>query len=77
MKQFQFKTVRYEPGFGKQIMGDDFGDGFQKVLADIGKEGWDLKSVVREQGLLDNPAIPSSGNPKNGNELTTKYRHVG
>lgn len=51
MKQFQFKTVRYEPGFDKQIMGDDFGDGFQKVLADIGKEGWDLKSVVREQGL--------------------------
>lgn len=51
MKQFQFKTVRYEPGLDKQSSGDDFGDDFQKVLAGHGKDGWDLKTVFREQGL--------------------------
>lgn len=50
MKQFQFKTVRYEPSLGKRIIGDDFGEDFQKVLAEHGKDGWDLKTVVREHG---------------------------
>jgi hypothetical protein len=51
MKQFEFKTVRYEPGVGKRITGDDFGESFLKVLSAHGMEGWDLKSVVREHGL--------------------------
>ena len=55
MKQFQCKTVRYEPGFDNQSIGDDFGEGFQKVLAGHGKDGWDLKTIIREikeQGVL-------------------------
>lgn len=51
MKQFEFKTVRYEPSLAKRIKGDDFGEGFQKVLAEHGRAGWDLKTVVREHGL--------------------------
>jgi|WetSurMetagenome_2_1015567.scaffolds.fasta_scaffold372256_1 hypothetical protein len=51
MKQFEFKTVRYEPGLGKRITGDDFGEGFLKVLSENGRDGWDLKTIVREHGL--------------------------
>jgi hypothetical protein len=51
MKLFEFKTVRYEPGLGKRITGDDFGEDFLKVLSEHGREGWDLKTVVREHGL--------------------------
>jgi len=51
MKQFEFKTVSYEPSIGKRLKGDDFGDGFLHVLAEHGRDGWDLKTVVREHGM--------------------------
>ena len=51
MKQFEFKTVRYAPGLGKRITNDDFGADFLKVLSEHGRDGWDLKTLVREHGL--------------------------
>lgn len=51
MKTVEFKTVHYEPGLGKRLTGDDFGESFMKVLTEHGQQGWDLKSVIREHGL--------------------------
>ena len=51
MKQFEFKTLIYAPSLCKRLTGDDFGEDFLKVLSDNGREGWDLKSVVRDTGL--------------------------
>ena len=51
MKQFEYKTVKYEQGLGKRISGDDFGEDFLKVLSEHGNEGWDLKDIIRESGI--------------------------
>jgi hypothetical protein len=51
MKQYEFMTVRFEPGLGKRLKGDDFGDSFLAVLNEHGKDGWDLKTIIRESGL--------------------------
>lgn len=51
MKQFEFKLVVHEPGIANRVKGDDFGEDFKDLLAEHGRNGWDLKSVVREHGL--------------------------
>jgi len=51
MKKFEYKTVIYEQGLGKRIAGDDFGEGFLRVLSEHGNEGWDLKDIIRESGM--------------------------
>jgi hypothetical protein len=51
MKQFEFKTVVYSPGIAKRLTGNDFGEDFLGVLSEHGREGWDLKAVVRENGM--------------------------
>ena len=51
MKKSECKTVRYEPGLGKRLTGDEFGEHFTRVLSEQGQEGWDLKEVIRESGL--------------------------
>jgi hypothetical protein len=51
MKRIEYRTVRYEPGLGKRLSGDEFGDSFMRVLAEQGQEGWDLKEIIRESGL--------------------------
>jgi hypothetical protein len=52
MKKIEYKTVSYEPSLGKRISGNDFGEAFVRVLSEQGQEGWDLKEIIRESGLL-------------------------
>jgi hypothetical protein len=51
MNPIECKVVRYEQGLLKRLTGDDFGDSFVEFLNAHGREGWDLKGVVRESGL--------------------------
>ncbi len=51
MKKIEYKMVTYEIGLRKRLSGDRFGEGFLKVLAEQGQEGWDLKDIIRESGL--------------------------
>jgi hypothetical protein len=51
MNPIEYKVVRYEQGLLKRLTGDDFGDSFVEFLNAQGREGWDLKGVVRESGL--------------------------
>jgi Domain of unknown function (DUF4177) len=51
MKQIEYKTVRYEQGFVNRLSGDDFGESFSLMLSEQGREGWDLKAVIRESGM--------------------------
>lgn len=51
MKHFEFKVVVHESGIVNRVKGDDFGEDFKNLLAEQGREGWDLKSLVREHGM--------------------------
>ena len=51
MKKIEYKTVKYEQGLSKRLSGDDFGESFLRVLAEQGQEGWDLKDIIRENGM--------------------------
>lgn len=51
MKKVEYKTVSYEPGLGKRLTGDDYGENFLQLLSEQGEEGWDLKAVLQESGL--------------------------
>lgn len=51
MKRIEYKTVMYEPGFGKRLLGDDFGDSLTQMLSEQGQEGWDLKAAIPRDGL--------------------------
>ena len=52
MKKIEYRIVRYETaGLLKRLCGDVFDEGFRRVLAEQGQEGWDLKEIIRESGL--------------------------
>jgi hypothetical protein len=51
MKQIEYRIIRYEQGLLKRLRGDDFGEAFLEVLTEQGREGWDLKEIIRESGM--------------------------
>lgn len=51
MKRIEYKTVKYDQSLGERLSGDDFGERFLQVLSEQGREGWDLKDVIRESGI--------------------------
>jgi len=51
MTKIEYKMVSYEPGLGKRLVGDDFGEGFLHVLSEQGQHGWDLKAVIQKSGM--------------------------
>ena len=51
MRKIEYKIVNYEPGFGRRVMGADFGEDFLRVLSEQGQGGWDLKQAIRQSGL--------------------------
>ena len=50
MNKIEYKTVSYS-SLGKRLAGDDFGESFLRLLSEHGREGWDLKEVIRERGM--------------------------
>jgi len=51
MKPIEYKLVRYQQGILNRLSGEDFGEGFMQMLTENGREGWDLKEVIRESGM--------------------------
>lgn len=51
VKQIEYKLVNYEIGLRQRLSGDDFGESFLKLLTEQGREGWDLKEIIRESGM--------------------------
>jgi hypothetical protein len=51
MKQIEYKHVRYAWTLGTQFSQDKFDELLMKMLAEHGREGWDLKGVIYEGGL--------------------------
>jgi hypothetical protein len=49
--RIEYRIVSYEQGLAKRLSGDDFGEGFLQVLTEQGREGWDLKEIIRESGM--------------------------
>jgi len=48
MRRFEFKTVRFRHGFGKRLLGDNYDESFEAMLAQHGQDGWDLKTAIQE-----------------------------
>ncbi len=51
LKKIEYKTVTYSVSLGKRLSGDDFGESFLRLLSEHGREGWDLKEIIREDGM--------------------------
>ena len=48
MKQIEYKHVRFAWTLGAQFSQEKFDEALMKMLAEHGREGWDLKSVIYE-----------------------------
>lgn len=51
MKQIEYKHVRHAWKLGAQLSQEKFDETLMKMLAEHGREGWDLKGVIYEGGL--------------------------
>jgi len=51
MKQIEYKHVRHAWKLGEQFSQERFDEMLMSMLAEHGREGWDLKGVIYEGGL--------------------------
>ncbi len=51
MKQIEYKHVRHGWKLGAQFSQEKFDELLMKMLAEQGREGWDLKATIYEGGL--------------------------
>jgi len=51
MKPIEYKHVRHAWKLGAQLSQEKFDEILMKMLAEHGREGWDLKGVIYEGGL--------------------------
>ena len=51
MKQIEYRHVRHAWKLGDQLSQEKFDETLMKMLAEHGREGWDLKSVIYEGSL--------------------------
>jgi hypothetical protein len=51
MTQIEYKHVRFVWKLGTQFSPEKFNELLMKMLAEHGREGWDLKGVIYEGGL--------------------------
>ena len=51
MKQIEYKHVRHAWKLGAQLSQEKFDEALMKMLAEHGREGWDLRGVIYEGSL--------------------------